>query len=467
MSVPSAVADSAPGAGLRAWLTRADEVAARAELPVLLFIVVTLPWEFTKTWFPTPILEVSRVAMLVAIGILALHAVAGKLRIVRGRLLYAIAVVVCVIVVSALLTRWNNGVKDAAAVVIYALIALFMSHVLDRPDRIRSFGFALVASAAIVAAIGIGQEIGGFYIWQAEGNEVLGRRNSTFGDPNVAARFLATALVASLALVAGARLGRRGMIAVLVAIALIAIAQVLTLSRIGWVLAVVAIGACLPLAVAYRATRLALATFVIVFGGYLLVAPTVLHRAGTAAADAVVRTGIGEPAPAIPPDPGPRAVAGTPLDGVIVRLPIDSVRKYLIRAGVAMAIDHPLVGVGVGGYQPEILSTYWEYVPRERRGAPTSLIHTDSVRVLAETGLVGFASFIALLAATFQAAATAVRSRLPARRIIGWAAGTAVLLILISSQFAGRFFNEPYLWLALGVLLALGGGTARSERGPA
>jgi O-antigen ligase len=465
--VPSTVIRSVPGNGIQAWLARADAAADRIEVPLLLFIVVTLPWEFTKTWFPTPVLEVSRVAMLVAIAVLALHALTGRLRIVRGGLLYSIALVVGVIVLSAVLTRWNNGVKDAAAVVIYALLALFTSHVLDRRERLRSFGLALVTSAVIVAAIAIGQEVGGFYVWQAEGNEVLGRRNSTFGDPNVAARFLAVALVAAMAVVAGARLGRRATIAIVVAIGLIAIAQVLTLSRIGWILAIVAIGASVPLAMASRPVRLALATFVIVFGGYLLVAPTVLHRAGTAAADAVVRTGIGEPAPGIPADPGPRAVAGTPLDGVIVRLPIDSVRKYLVRAGVAMAIDHPVLGVGVGGFQPEILSTYWEYVPRERRAAPTSLLHTDSVRVLAETGLVGFVSFIAMLAVTFQAAAAAIRARLPGRRVVGWAAGSAILLILISSQFAGRFFNEPYLWLALGVLLALGGRAVRGDRAAA
>lgn len=463
MPAGDSVADRVPvrrsgfaGSTARSVVFRADEVARRVEFPILLFIVVALPWEFTKTWFPTQLLEVSRLGIIVAIGILASHVAAGTFRLPRSPLLLAIGAVVAVVAISAAATRWENGIKDAAAVVIYAGLALFIANVLDRRSRVRWFGAALVASAVIVATVGIAQEIGNFYLWQAEGNEVLGRRNSTFGDPNVAARFLSIALVSCFAVVTALRLRPRAMVAVLIAVGMVAIAQVLTLSRMGWVLAVVSVALWIPLAVSHRRLRLALATFIVVFAGYVLVAPTVLHRAGTAAADAVVRTGIGSPVTVPPTAAGPRAVAGTPLDGLIVSLPIDSVRKYLVRAGVAMTFDHPLFGVGVGGYQPQILTTYWDYVPRDRRAAPTTLIHTDSVRVLAETGLVGFAAFIGLLIAAATSVIRAVRAGPPSRRIAAWAAGSAVLLILLSSQFAGRFFNEPYLWLSLGVLMAVG-----------
>jgi O-antigen ligase len=437
-------------------VSRADDIARRLEFPVLLFIVVALPWEFTKTWFPTQLLEVSRLGILVAIAILASHLAAGTFRLPRSPLLIAIGAVVAVVALSAAVTRWENGVKDAVAVVVYACLALFIAHVLDRRSRVRWFGAALVVSAVIVAGIGIGQEIGGFYLWQAEGNEVLGRRNSTFGDPNVAARFLAIALVTCFAVVAGLRLRPKATVAVLVAVGMLAVAQVLTLSRMGWVLAVVSVALWIPLAVSHQRLRLALATYIDVFASYVLVAPTVLHRAGTAAADAVIRTGIGGPVTAPPTGAGPRAVAGTPLDGLIVSLPIDSVRRYLVRAGVAMTFDHPLFGVGLGGYQPQILTTYWDYVPKDRRASPTTLIHTDSIRVLAETGVVGFAAFVGLLVAAAAAVLRAVRDGPPSRRIAGWAAGSAVLLILLSSQFAGRFFNEPYLWLSIGVLMAAG-----------
>jgi O-antigen ligase len=138
------------------------------------------------------------------------------------------------------------------------------------------------------------------------------------------------------------------------------------------------------------------------------------------------------------------------LDPVINHLPLDSVRRYLARAGVAMFLDHPLTGVGLGGFQPEILGPYFDYVPLDRHSAPVSLPHTEAIRIAAETGLVGILASVFFLGAILWSLARAA-SRAPHVRPAAIAIGLGVLAIGIASQFEGRLFDEPYLWLLIGL----------------
>ena len=52
-------------------------------------------------------------------------------------------------------------------------------------------------------------------------------------------------------------------------------------------------------------------------------------------------------------------------------------------------------------------------------------------------------------------------------RAVGQASGVVILVILMSSQFAARFYSEPFLWIALGILAAATGSPAWSEMDPA
>jgi O-antigen ligase len=467
---------------VRSWwpaarLQRLSEDATRVEAPILLFVAFTLPLEFTKFWFPVTWLDLSRVGMLAGLAILAVHALAGTVRLRRTPLLFAVAGVVLVEVVSVALSQRPSGPKEAVAIGAYAGFAVFAAHVLSRPARHRGLALALLASAALVAAVSIAQEIGGFYVWEREGLEVLGRRNSTIGDPNITARFFAMMLAVALAgltAVSMLRAGRaneiadrtwrgaggRTVVAICVLIAFMAVADVLTLSRIGWLVGGLSLLLWLPMAVRHRPTLLGILVFLSVFGAYLVGNPSVIDRAGSVVGDALVRTGVVEPDDDTAPPPEflrpPDPAASTPVDGLIERLPLDSVRRYLLRAGVAMAIDHPVLGVGVGGYPIELVAEYSGFIPSERRSAPTLLIHTDAVRIAAETGLIGIAAWLALLMAIGLAVRRgAVRRAIPIR-LAALAAGTVIVVILVASQFAGRFYTEPYLWLAIGVLLAVG-----------
>ena len=458
----------APTGSVRGAIASLDTVASRFELPVLLFIALTLPLEFTKLWFPVSWLDLSRVGMVAGLGILVVHGAAGTIRLGRSPLLAAIGLIVIVEFASFATTRWPAGAKEAVAVLAYAGLALFVAHVIRDAGRLRWVALAILVSAGAVALVSVAQEVGRFYLWQGDGIDVLGRRNSTFGDPNITARFFAISLTVALAVLALGRSAtdRRGrsfvagIAGILGLIALIAIGDVVTLSRVGWLLAGLAGAIWLVIGLRHRRILLGLLVFGVTFVGCLTLTPAILQRASSAVGDALVRIdvppGSGSP---LDPDRVPADIKGvtTPVDGLVERLPLDSVRRYLIRVGVAMAVDHPLTGVGVGGFGPRVETTYLDFVPLQRRSGSTILLHTDVVRIAAETGLVGVAAWLVLLGAIGLAVLRTLRNPDRVIRAAAAATGTAILVILVGSQFAGRFYSEPYLWLAIGVLMALGG----------
>jgi O-antigen ligase len=134
--------------------------------------------------------------------------------------------------------------------------------------------------------------------------------------------------------------------------------------------------------------------------------------------------------------------------GLLNRFPLDEQRRYLVVGGLDMFYDHPLTGVGFGGFQHNLLGAYaYDIKP----GYHDTLSHNSFVTVLAEQGLLGFAMLIAAIVAVVRE----VR-RLTARARRPWISVSvpAVLLglILFDSLFEGRLFTEPYLWLMLGLL---------------
>jgi O-antigen ligase len=120
-----------------------------------------------------------------------------------------------------------------------------------------------------------------------------------------------------------------------------------------------------------------------------------------------------------------------------------------------MFSDHPVAGVGLGGFQPEILGEYSAFIPSDRLSSPVSLPHTELVRIAAETGIVGLIVGAAFFLALFASLARIART-MPELRTAATALGVAIFIIGVASQFEGRLYDEPYLWLFLGLTAALG-----------
>jgi O-antigen ligase len=126
-------------------------------------------------------------------------------------------------------------------------------------------------------------------------------------------------------------------------------------------------------------------------------------------------------------------------------------RFDLVRNGLRIASDHPLVGVGVGGFT----KAYRERVRVPNR-VKTPASHTTPVTVAAETGIVGLGLFAWLMLVAFVVPFRRTGSGPPAVRVAGVAAGLGLTAIFVHSLFYNAFFEDPLMWgfLALATLAA-------------
>jgi O-antigen ligase len=150
------------------------------------------------------------------------------------------------------------------------------------------------------------------------------------------------------------------------------------------------------------------------------------------------------------------AVAAESVDGRSAR-DVTSGRSRLVDVTLDAFEARPIAGVGIGG-QPRASAE------ESGRGSPSrNASHTTPLTVLAELGVLGFALYLALLAAS------AWGLYLLARRERTLAVGlAAVLLALVvhSILYAG-FFEDPLTWGVFGLIAAgIASGTASRESEP-
>lgn len=191
-----------------------------------------------------------------------------------------------------------------------------------------------------------------------------------FGQPNGLGMFLALCLP----LTAHVRLGARtrfGRLAGSLALAMVAGGIVATLSR-GSAISILAGAAVLALAGAWRkALRIWTAAVLVALGAELVTGGVVFET-----------------------------VAGLLEDWSVVQ------RAALMLAGIRLFLEHPLVGVGPGGFAEELdrvgvlVPTLWDLRPTP---------HNAYVQVAAEAGLIGLAGFLVFLGAALRRLLRAAR----------------------------------------------------------
>ena len=137
---------------------------------------------------------------------------------------------------------------------------------------------------------------------------------------------------------------------------------------------------------------------------------------------------------------GGTAVAASVQGESVGRITSDRSRRVDVTAKVFL--QHPLVGVGVGG-SPAAAANI---APRARR-KENFVSHTTPLTVGAEFGIVGLAAYCALLVG---AALLLIR----VRRIdeaLGVGLGAVFLALFVHSLFYGGFFEDPIVWLTLSI----------------
>ena len=398
--------------------------------------VLTLPLEFTKMYFPNQAIEVSRIVLVLCLLTFGVQFAAERreVRMPMSATMLGLALFTVYAVISAAAAGSAQGTKTAVAMVAYLLITLTVFNwVHTQEDHLRIWT-ALAVSAIVLSAIGLVLYLTNSYIWNPPNAGVL-RVNATFHDPNIFARFLAFAMLTLVLLAADLEVSV-GQRAVWIAGALAAAAIFpFTFSRAGWGLTLVV--ALVVVALARRKKRaLALVGLIVaIFAAIAIVDPSVFSRAALLAQNLES------------PFKNRAFLDRAPWLRFLDVLPLDSVRQYLIGSGLIMFVDHPIFGIGFGTFSQSLLGPYAGLVPP---GVDDTASHTSVVTVVAETGLLGLAIVIvagySFVRSTWRATGRQLRER-----TLVLAPAIGVLVIVVTSQLSGRLFEEPYLWLFLGL----------------
>ena len=119
--------------------------------------------------------------------------------------------------------------------------------------------------------------------------------------------------------------------------------------------------------------------------------------------------------------------------------------------------QHPFAGIGLGGFQHAMLTTYSSIVQG------VSLSHTAVITTVAELGSVGLVILIAFFVALYMGLPRICKAlhfssqQLVHTKRYYWEifAVLAITTIFISAQGEGRFLEDPYLWILTAYLTAV------------
>jgi putative inorganic carbon (hco3(-)) transporter len=423
------------------WLPRA----------LLVAWVLTLPFEFTKVYFPNQAFEVSRLVL-----VLCLLAFAGQIALERTELRVPLTMGVLGLVlftafaaVSAAATGSVQGIKTAGSMVAYLLMMLTIFNVVRTYADHRLVWSALALSAIVVAIVGLILYLTNSYIWNPPSVGIL-RVNATFHDPNILARFLGIAMVTMVLLAADMDVGVRQRALWVAALLAAAVVIPITFSRAGWVFAFLVALSVIALARRRKPALALVGLIVAIFAAVAIIDPLVLSRAALLAENLES------------PFRNHAFLDRAPWLRFLEVLPLDSVRQYLVGSGLIMFADHPILGIGFGDFSQALRGPYAGLVPI---GVDNTASHTSLVTILAETGLVGLA-IVLITAVSFVRSSIQATSQTGQARALVLAPVVGLLLIVLDSQISGRLFEEPYLWLFLGLAYSAQAGFEEAVRRP-
>jgi len=119
-------------------------------------------------------------------------------------------------------------------------------------------------------------------------------------------------------------------------------------------------------------------------------------------------------------------------------------RSKLVRNGIKLALHHPVIGVGTGGFR----HAYARLTHLRGKAPQAAASHDTPITVAAETGLPGLALLAWLIVAAFRGAFRSNPIRGPTGRA-RLAFGLALVAIVVHSLFYNALLEDPLFWGAL------------------
>ncbi|MGD9570542.1 MAG: O-antigen ligase family protein [Thermoleophilia bacterium] len=288
---------------------------------------------------------------------------------------------------------------------------------------LRALAITTIAGGTIAALVALWQYATEDIWWnqtliQANVYSRFFRVNGIFFDPNILGRYLAIGILICLAL-AWVRPRAAELAALAGAIAVMTAGLAVTFSRSSTLMLMVGVLLLAVRAVGARRAITAGAAVLVVAGGIAMLTSDNVRRAATDY-DRLERVSEG--------------------------------RFDLMRGGLTIWRDEPVLGTGLGGFEERFEETL---TPTEQRRVRVVISHNTPVTVLSETGVVGFALFLVLLVGAGWAAVRGSRDQ----GLDGWARWTlgAILAgIVVHSLLYAALFEDPFTWVAAAAAVAIG-----------
>jgi O-antigen ligase len=402
-------------------------------------LVVALPLEVSKLAFPiletrtelggglgeTSIIDAGRLIVAVAFLVWLIRPLRSRIDVLpTSPLTLPLALLFTVYACSTLWAYDVSAARTETMRLLFSLggFALVPFFVRDRKALIWTM-LAIVAVAGALSSIGIYQQVTGEFLWNAGLGEFGERRiNTTFADPNHFARYLVAALAIGIMLWPFRNRVERTLLGV--ALVVSALTLLFTGSRGAWIVAAVALPWAILLLPTERTAR-------------------IRALAITAASAVVVILLVSAVSPFFTKR----------VETVLFGVEAFGARTYLVDAGLHMFADHPLTGVGAGGFQASFEADYYAFKDPQIKANVTAS-HTSAITIPAELGIVGIMA-VTFLIVRWGAYVRAV-ARIADRELRGIVIALAIATgaIFLGSQTEGRFFEDPYLWLFLGLIVA-------------
>jgi O-antigen ligase len=234
------------------------------------------------------------------------------------------------------------------------------------------------------------------------------RVNSVFYDPSIYGRFLVLAILASVVVVLFRRGDSLWRVAVVLAIGITWAGLLPSFSQSSFLalMAALVVGGVVAFR---RAGLLIVAAGVVAVVVAVVVSPAVRHRASLSH--------------------------------------VTSGRSTLVSKGVKVAIHHPVLGVGVGGFR----RAYADLAHLHGKEPKAAASHTTPVTVAAETGLPGLVLFAWLVAVALYAAFRRIVPTFDGAARLAF--GLALLAILVHCLFYNALFEDPAFWALLALIV--------------
>lgn len=333
---------------------------------------------------------------------------------------------------------WSSDVRAGSFELIayylpFAVIAVGIARLPWNRRALTLLGLELVGLALVFAGVGVYQYATRNLFWNPKvivGNAYLPfyRVNSVFWDPSIYGRYLMVAILALLVWVVRGE-SRRVAIGGVAAIFTIWVGLLLSYSQSSFAGLIVAV--VVLLAVVWRRAALFAALFVCLV---------------------LVSTGVA--------NPNIQNAFVKRSGAALNRATSD--RAGLIYNGLRVAVDHPLVGVGVGGFRHH----YAVLTGLKGKEPKKAASHDTPVTVVAESGIIGLGLFAWILVAAFTTLAKTQGD--PFKRRVVLAVALALVAIGIHSLFYDHFFEDSTTWALLGLVgLAFGAGGRQAAATPA